>query len=59
MTSTDGAVLTETGAPIPGLYAAGNAAAQRDIGATYNSGIGNQRGIVYGYLAGRALTAQA
>jgi 3-oxosteroid 1-dehydrogenase len=37
--------------PIPGLYAAGNAAAPLDTGAGYQSGLANLRGIVGGYLA--------
>jgi 3-oxosteroid 1-dehydrogenase len=41
------------GRPIPGLYAVGNAAAPLDIGAGYQSGLSNLRGLVGGYLAGR------
>ncbi|MGN7860910.1 FAD-dependent oxidoreductase [Microbacterium sp. 22303] len=52
----DGDVRTEAGESIPGLYAAGNCTAQLDIGVGYNSGIGNQRGLLYGYLAAKALT---
>lgn len=55
----DGEVHNESGEAIPGLYAAGNCVAQLDIGAGYNSGIGNQRGLLYGYLAARALTHDA
>jgi 3-oxosteroid 1-dehydrogenase len=57
VTGPNGEVLTESGEAIPGLYAAGNCSAQRDIGVGYNSGIGNQRGLLYGHLAARALTA--
>jgi 3-oxosteroid 1-dehydrogenase len=44
-------VMHVRGRPIPGLYAAGNAAAPLDSGAGYQSGIANLRGIVGGYLA--------
>jgi hypothetical protein len=44
-------VLHVRGAPIPGLYAAGNSAAPLDIGAGYQSGLSNLRGLVGGYLA--------
>jgi 3-oxosteroid 1-dehydrogenase len=43
--------------PIPGLYAAGNAAAPLDSGAGYQSGVANLRGIVGGYLAARHAAA--
>jgi 3-oxosteroid 1-dehydrogenase len=46
-------VLHVRGAPIPGLYAAGNSTAPLDIGAGYQSGLSNLRGMVGGYLAGR------
>jgi 3-oxosteroid 1-dehydrogenase len=46
-------VLHVRGAPIPGLYAAGNSAAPLDIGAGYQSGLSNLRGLVGGYLAAR------
>jgi 3-oxosteroid 1-dehydrogenase len=49
-------VLNTRGEPIPGLYAAGNAAAQIDV-ITYQSGIGNARGLTYGYLAAKNLVA--
>ncbi len=58
VTGREGEVLDGSGTAIPGLYAVGNCSAQRDIGAGYNSGIGNQRGLLYGYLAANALTAQ-
>jgi 3-oxosteroid 1-dehydrogenase len=41
------------GGPIPGLYAAGNSVAQLDVGAGYQSGLANLRGIVGGWLAAR------
>ncbi|HEX7670127.1 MAG TPA: FAD-binding protein, partial [Polyangiaceae bacterium] len=46
-------VMHVRGAPIPGLYAAGNSAAPLDIGAGYQSGLSNLRGMVGGFLAGR------
>jgi 3-oxosteroid 1-dehydrogenase len=46
-------VLHVRGAPIVGLYAVGNSAAPLDIGAGYQSGLSNLRGLVGGYLAGR------
>jgi 3-oxosteroid 1-dehydrogenase len=49
-------VMHVRGRPIPGLYAAGNAAAPLDIGAGYNSGLSNLRGLVHGWLAARHLT---
>lgn len=55
----DSQVRTAAGAAVPGLYAAGNAAAQIDIGPGYNSGIGNQRGLLQGYLAALAITERA
>jgi 3-oxosteroid 1-dehydrogenase len=51
----DGAVQSVRGDTIPGLYAAGNAAAQLDIGAAYNSGMGNMRALLYGYIAAKAI----
>jgi 3-oxosteroid 1-dehydrogenase len=50
-TDGNGAVLDWDGKPIPGLYAAGNSVAQRDIGAGYQSGLANGRGLVFGHLA--------
>jgi len=52
-------VLHVRGEPIPGLYAVGNAAAPLDIGAGYQSGLSNLRGLVGGYLAARHAAAQA
>jgi hypothetical protein len=49
-------VVNTRGEPIPGLYAAGNSAAQIDV-ITYQSGIGNARGLTYGYLAAKNLVA--
>ena len=49
-----GAVLNVRGAPIPGLYAAGNAAANLVGGLWYNAGMMNARGITFGYLGARA-----
>lgn len=41
------------GHAIEGLYAAGNSAALLDIGAGYQSGLSNLRGMVWGWVAGR------
>ena len=41
------------GRPIEGLYAAGNSAALLDIGAGYQSGLSNLRGMVWGWVAGQ------
>ncbi|MFI5296584.1 MAG: FAD-binding protein [Polyangiales bacterium] len=41
------------GRPIVGLYAVGNAAAPLDIGAGYQSGLSNLRGLVGGFIAGK------
>ena len=46
-------VVHVSGRPIPGLYAAGNAAAHLDVGAGYQSGIANLRGLVWGDVAAR------
>jgi 3-oxosteroid 1-dehydrogenase len=51
-TDTVGRVLRADGAPIPGLYAAGNSAARIDTGG-YQSGTANARGLTFGYLAAR------
>lgn len=59
VTGRNGEVQDEVGREIAGLYAAGNCAAQLDIGVGYNSGIGNQRGLLYGYLAATALSQSA
>jgi len=49
--NTHSQVINLRGEPIPGLYAAGNAVAFLDIGAGYQSGISNARGMVQGYQA--------
>jgi 3-oxosteroid 1-dehydrogenase len=54
----EGRVLDVDDRPVPGLYAAGNAAAWLDIGGGYNSGIANTRGMLYGYLAALDMTSQ-
>jgi hypothetical protein len=51
-TDADARVIHVRDRPIPGLYAAGNAAAPLDTGAGYQSGLANLRGIVGGYRAG-------
>ncbi len=52
-------VLHVRGHAIPGLYAAGNTTAPLDIGAGYQSGMSNLRGMVGGYLAGMHAAARA
>jgi 3-oxosteroid 1-dehydrogenase len=52
-TNQHGQVLHVRGPAIVGLYAAGNSTAPLDIGAGYQSGLSNLRGMVGGYLAGR------
>jgi 3-oxosteroid 1-dehydrogenase len=52
-TNADAQVVHVRGHPIPGLYAVGNSAALRDLGAGYQSGTSNSRAIAWGYLAGR------
>ncbi|RWA22352.1 hypothetical protein MELE44368_13145 [Mycolicibacterium elephantis DSM 44368] len=47
-----GRVLNARGGTVPGLYAAGNAAARSDV-VGYQSGIANMKGIQLGYVAGR------
>ena len=44
-------VLSVRDKPIDGLYVAGNSAAMLDIGAGYQSGIANARGLVWGHIA--------
>jgi 3-oxosteroid 1-dehydrogenase len=51
--NTDAQVMHVRGAPIPGLYAAGNSAALLDLGGGYQSGTSNCRAITWGYVAGR------
>jgi 3-oxosteroid 1-dehydrogenase len=50
-TNGDGQVIHVRGRPIEGLYAVGNSAAPLDIGAGYQSGLSNLRGMVGGYRA--------
>jgi 3-oxosteroid 1-dehydrogenase len=52
-------VVNAHGAPVPGLYAAGNSAAWTDIGGGYNSGIANMRGLLQGYVAARHMMLDA
>ena len=49
-------VMHVRGRPIPGLYAAGNSAAPLDIGAGYQSGLSNLRGMVGGFRAGKHIS---
>jgi hypothetical protein len=46
-------VMHLRGHAIEGLYAVGNSAALRDLGAGYQSGTSNMRAITWGYIAGR------
>jgi 3-oxosteroid 1-dehydrogenase len=50
-TNVDAQVIHVRGRPIDGLYAVGNSAAPLDIGAGYQSGLSNLRGMVGGYRA--------
>ena len=50
-TNASGQVMHVRGRPIDGLYAAGNSAALLDIGAGYQSGLSNLRGMVWGWIA--------
>jgi 3-oxosteroid 1-dehydrogenase len=52
-TNEFGQVMHVRGQPIEGFYAAGNSAAALDIGAGYQSGLSNLRGLTWGYLAAR------
>jgi 3-oxosteroid 1-dehydrogenase len=52
-TDVNGQVVHVRGHAIPGLYAGGNSAALLDIGAGYQSGVCNMRGLVWGYIIGR------
>lgn len=52
-TDASARVMHVSGRPIRGLYAAGNAAAHLDVGAGYQSGIANLRGLVWGAIAAR------
>ncbi|MFT7621434.1 MAG: 3-oxosteroid 1-dehydrogenase [Myxococcota bacterium] len=50
-------VVHVRGHAIEGLYAAGNSAALLDIGAGYQSGLSNLRGMTWGWVAGRHAAA--
>ncbi len=52
-TNAHGQVMHVRGRPIEGLYAAGNSAAPLDIGAGYQSGLSNLRGLAGGYAAAK------
>ncbi len=52
-TNINAQVMNVRGKAAHGLYAAGNSAAQIEIGPGYNSGIANTRGIAWGYIAAR------
>jgi 3-oxosteroid 1-dehydrogenase len=51
--ATDAAarVVGYDGAPLGGLYAAGNTMALQDLGGCYQSGLANSRGMIFAYLA--------
>jgi 3-oxosteroid 1-dehydrogenase len=53
MTTADAEVVDVRGRPMPGLYAAGNSAANLVGGLFYNSGMANAKGITFAYLAAR------
>ncbi len=55
-TNINAQVMNVRGEAVKGLYAAGNSAAQIDIGPGYNSGIANTRGIAWGYIAAHHAT---
>jgi 3-oxosteroid 1-dehydrogenase len=52
-------VMHVRGKPIAGLYAVGNSAALRDLGAGYQSGTSNMRAITWGWIAGRHSAGKA
>ena len=52
-TNANAQVMHVRGHAIDGLYAAGNAAAPLDIGAGYQSGLSNLRGLTGGFMAAR------
>ena len=56
-TNADAQVVHVRGQPIGGFYAVGNSAAPLDIGAGYQSGLSNLRGMVFGYRAALHATA--
>jgi hypothetical protein len=57
LTDPDARVRHVRGAPIPGLYACGNAAAPTDAGAGYQAGVSLMRGLAFGWLAARHAAA--
>lgn len=58
-TNVHAQVMHVRGRPIEGLYAAGNAAAPLDIGAGYQSGLSNLRGMVGGWAAAKHMIAKS
>lgn len=50
-------VMHVRGHPLPGLYAAGNAAARTETGAGYQTGYSLASGMVFGWLAARDMAA--
>jgi succinate dehydrogenase/fumarate reductase flavoprotein subunit len=60
VTNSHGQVMHQRNRPIPGLYAAGNAAAHTEYGVGYQAGHSLASGMTFGYLAVRhMLEAQA
>jgi predicted oxidoreductase len=57
-TDTSARVLHVRRHPIQGLYAAGNSAALLDVGAGYQSGLSNLRGMTWGFIAARHAMAE-
>lgn len=51
ITDGSGRVLDHSQRPIPGLYAAGNSSALTEVGAGYQSGVANMRGLAFGRRA--------
>jgi 3-oxosteroid 1-dehydrogenase len=58
-TGLHGQALDDDGEPIPGLYAAGAAAANTTSGTGYNSGFSLSRALTFGYLAAEHVAATA
>jgi 3-oxosteroid 1-dehydrogenase len=56
-TNAHAQVMHVRGRPIEGLYAVGNSAAPLDIGAGYQSGLSNLRGLAGGYAAAKHASA--
>ncbi|MBW0130921.1 FAD-dependent oxidoreductase [Pseudonocardia oceani] len=54
-TGDHGRVLDGAGAPVPGLYAAGECSARAAAGVGYNSGYSLSRAMAYGFLAAQAI----